>query len=109
MQFHLAQGLSAAEAARTAIAEAHAPAESSMVSLGSDRTGRPELHELARALQRALDDFDEPAAQAVLDRLLSDFTLAATLRDVVLPYLHVLGQRWERGDIPSPRSTSPAT
>jgi len=99
MQFHLAQGLSAAEAARTAIAEAQVGAEPRRVTLGSDRTGRPELHELARALQSALDDFDEPAAQGVLDRLLSDFTLEATLRNVVLPYLHELGERWERGDI----------
>ena len=46
---------------------------------------RSDLHELARSLQRALDDFDEAAAQTVLDRLLSDFTLATSLRDVVLP------------------------
>ncbi|HEX4980336.1 MAG TPA: B12-binding domain-containing protein, partial [Ilumatobacteraceae bacterium] len=60
---------------------------------------RFDLHELARSLQRALDDFDEGAAQAVLDRLLSDFTLVTTLRDVVLPYLHQLGERWGRGEI----------
>ncbi len=99
MQFHLAQGLSAAEAALTAIAEAQAGVEPSGVALESDRTGRPELHQLARALQSALDDFDESAAQGVLDRLLSDFTLAATLRDVVLPYLHELGERWDRREI----------
>jgi len=99
MQFHLAQGLSAAEAARTAIAEAQLGPQSSSVGLGPDETGRPELHQLARALRGALDDFDEPAAQGVLDRLLSDFTLAATLRDVVLPYLHELGERWERREI----------
>ena len=99
MQFHLAQGLSAAEAARTAIAEAQLGPQSSSVGLGPDETGRPELHQLARALRGALDDFDEPAAQGVLDRLLSDFTLAATLRDVVLPYRHELGERWERREI----------
>jgi DNA-binding transcriptional MerR regulator len=97
MQFHLARGLSAAEAARTAIAEARTPGAPITVALdGSDRL---ELDELARSLQGALDDFDEGAAQAVLDRLLSDFTLATTLRDVVVPYLHRLGERWERGEI----------
>jgi methanogenic corrinoid protein MtbC1 len=97
MQFHLAQGLSAAEAARTAIAEARTPGAPITVALdGSDRL---ELDALARSLQGALDDFDEGAAQAVLDRLLSDFTLATTLRDVVVPYLHRLGERWERGEI----------
>ena len=49
------------------------------------------------ALRRALDAFDEPAAQAVLDRLLSDLSLTSVLRDVVLPYLTELGERWERG------------
>ena len=97
MQFHLAQGLSAAEAARSAIAEARTGASAISVSL--DGTDRLELDELARSLQRALDDFDEGAAQTVLDRLLSDFTLATTLRDVVVPYLRQLGERWERGEI----------
>ena len=50
-------------------------------------------------MQRALDDFDEGAAQAVFDRLLSDFTLTTTLRDVVIPYLRHLGERWERGEV----------
>ena len=99
MQFHIAQGLSAAEAARTAIAEAQPPAHSSDLTFGSEGSGPLDLHRLARSLQRALDDLDEGAAQAVLDRLLSDFTLATTLRDVVIPYLRQLGERWERGEI----------
>ena len=41
--------------------------------------------------------FDEPAAQAVLDRLLADLSVPAVLRDVVLPYLAELGERWQRG------------
>ena len=99
MQFHLAHGLSAAEAARTAIAEAQTRATSISGSLGSDGSDRLQLDELARSLQAALDDFDEGAAQSVLDRLLSDFTLATTLRDVVVPYLRQLGERWEQGEI----------
>ena len=53
--------------------------------------------ELSGALRQALDAFDEPAAQAVLDRLVSDLSLTTVLRDVVLPYLTELGERWERG------------
>ena len=49
------------------------------------------------ALRQALDSFDEPAAQAVLDRLLADLSVPAVLRDVVLPYLADLGERWQRG------------
>ena len=48
-------------------------------------------------LQRALDAFDEPAAQAVLDRLVSDLSLTTMLREVILPYLAELGERWVQG------------
>ena len=34
-------------------------------------------------------------AESVLDRLLTDFTPETVLRDVLLPYLHELGERWE--------------
>ena len=33
----------------------------------------------------------------MLDRLLADLSLPAVLRDVVLPYLAELGERWQRG------------
>jgi DNA-binding transcriptional MerR regulator len=90
MQAHLAQGLSAAEAARAAI-DGDAPA--------GTRTGTAvaALDDAAGALSRALDGFDEPGAQAVLDQLLSTLTVETVLRDVVLPYLRELGDRWERG------------
>ena len=55
------------------------------------------VSELSAALRQALDAFDEPAAQAVLDRLFSDLSLITVLRDVVLRYLAELGERWERG------------
>jgi methanogenic corrinoid protein MtbC1 len=57
----------------------------------------PAASELSGHLQQALDAFDEPAAQAVLDWLISDLSLTAVLRDVVVPYLTELGERWERG------------
>ncbi len=91
MQAHLADGLSAAEAARAVLAQDSRAA-------GADRVPTTES-ELSGALRQALDAFDEPAAQAVLDRLLSDLSLTAVLRDVVLPYLTELGERWERGTV----------
>ncbi|WP_347352341.1 MerR family transcriptional regulator [Intrasporangium sp.] len=48
-------------------------------------------------LRRALDAFDEPAAQGVLDRALDDLSLSLVLRGVVVPYLADLGDRWEQG------------
>jgi MerR family transcriptional regulator, light-induced transcriptional regulator len=99
MQFHLGRGLRAAEAARAAIAEDPTRGASPADDRPSDATARPALHALAADLRAALDALDEPAAQAVLDRLMSDYTLAATLRDVVLPYLRELGERWANGEL----------
>jgi MerR family transcriptional regulator, light-induced transcriptional regulator len=96
MQAYLADGLSAAEAAHSALAGA----------TGAEpvRPGQPHLaasagEEPVAALRQALDSFDEPAAQAVLDRLLADLSVPAVLRDVVMPYLADLGERWQHGTI----------
>ena len=89
MQDQLAEGLSAAEAARAVLGAGAggvaAPARSP-VPAGS-----------AAVLRQALDAFDEPGAQAALDRLLADLSVPAVLRDVVLPYLADLGERWQGG------------
>jgi DNA-binding transcriptional MerR regulator len=90
MQDHLARGLSAAEAARAAIAEERAAPP-------APDPGPGHLAEASRALATALDEFDEPAAQAVLDRLLSTLTVELVIREVLLPYLRELGERWRRG------------
>ena len=95
MQSHLAHGLSAAEAARAVLRE------DSQARADHDQTvgprHAPAASELPGALRQALDAFDEPAAQAVLDRLVSDLSVTTVLRDVVLLYLTELGERWERG------------
>jgi DNA-binding transcriptional MerR regulator len=96
MQAHLAHGLSAAEAARAVLGE------DSVAGTDLGRPGGPDrapstASELPGALRRALDTFDEPAAQAVLDRLVFDLSLTTVLRDVVVPYLAELGERWEQG------------
>jgi DNA-binding transcriptional MerR regulator len=88
MQAHLARGLSAAEAARAALGEDGKVPSGPVSSTASELSG---------ALRTALDTFDEPAAQAVLDRLMSDLSLTTVLREVVLPFLAELGQRWQRG------------
>jgi DNA-binding transcriptional MerR regulator len=85
MRAHLERGLSAAEAARAALDEQTAPAT-------------PALQRGADELRAALDAFDDGAAQAALDRLLSAYSLETVLREVVLIYLRELGDRWERGE-----------
>lgn len=96
MQGHLARGLSAAQAARAALDEEPDPAAGQYVRPDSQQS-RPAG--MADVLAQAIDEMDEPAAQAVLDRLLADFTVETALREVVLPYLHELGERWERGQV----------
>jgi len=91
MQAYLAGGLSAAEAARAALGDD----PGTTASAGGPSASA--AGELAAALRQAMDAFDEPAAQAVLDRLLAGFTVPAFLRDIVLPFLADLGERWQRG------------
>jgi DNA-binding transcriptional MerR regulator len=94
MQGYLREGLAAAEAAVAAIAQSE-PTDTSE----PDAAPAAGLGESAATLRGCLDDLDEPGAQMVLDRLLSDFTVESVLREVVLPYLHELGQRWVSGTV----------
>ena len=89
MRQHIADGVAAAEAAalaaRTGVGDEAAP-----MAL------RPEA--VREDLADALDRYDEPRAQAILDRLLAVATVDTLLSEVVLPYLRDLGERWRRGD-----------
>jgi DNA-binding transcriptional MerR regulator len=82
MRRHLADGLAAAEAAALALRE--------------DVPASPAA--LRGELADALDRFDEPRAQAILDRLLALTTVDTLLGEVLMPYLQDLGERWERGE-----------
>ena len=90
MQANLAAGISAAEAARLALA---GDAEGASARPAGDALARGRAR-----LRGALDAMDADAAHAVLDGALASFTLETVLSDVVIPYLHDLGERWERGE-----------
>jgi DNA-binding transcriptional MerR regulator len=89
----LGQGVSTAEAARLARAGPPGPREPAQA------TGAPPSAALGELLRGALDKFDDAGAHAALDRLLGSFPLESAIRDVVLPYLYELGERWERGEV----------
>ena len=87
MQAHLARGVSAAQAAALGRRRREPGQEPSRSPRTSD----------ARS-SRALVALDDAGAQAAFDDLLARYSLDGILRDVVLPYLHELGERWSRGD-----------
>ena len=92
MQRRLATGLPAAEAARLALAETGRGVDDAAPG------GPARLGQLSAELRAALDRFDEPATHAALDRLFAAFRLQTVIRDAILPFLHDLGLRWERGE-----------
>jgi DNA-binding transcriptional MerR regulator len=83
----LASGLSAAEAAGLAKeAQAGGPA----------RVGTTEFVE---QLGEALARYDETGAQLALDRTFAAIGVDAALRDVIIPYLSDLGDRWAAEEV----------
>jgi DNA-binding transcriptional MerR regulator len=99
MSRHIADGVAAREAAALA-RRAPLSAEPPAPPPRRDSTTAPFDPEFARAeLARTTEAFDEPGAQTVLDELLAVASLDALLSQVIVPYLHDLGERWERGEL----------
>jgi DNA-binding transcriptional MerR regulator len=91
MRAYLADGLSAAEAARAVLDE---PVVTQ--SAPAARSAEPGN---SAGLRVALDELDERAAHVVLDQLFGALTIEAVIRDVLIPYLHDLGDRWAAGEV----------
>ncbi len=85
MRRGLDEGLSAAEAARAAIA--------------TDRPPDRLLEAAAAHLLDAIRGYDEATAQAVLDESLTAFALETVLRELILPTLVQIGREWEAGTL----------
>src|SRR3954452_2288824 len=75
------------------------PAAAAAPAAPPTAAGAADLAGLGEELRAALHALDEAAAEAALDRLLAAFALDTVLRDVVLPFLADLGERWSRGTI----------
>jgi len=94
MQRYLAEGVPAAQAAELTIAARFT------VSAGAGR--EVPSHDVSAAQQeirRALARFDETSAQRTLERLFVAFTPTTVARDVLLPYMHEVGEQWSAGRI----------
>jgi DNA-binding transcriptional MerR regulator/methanogenic corrinoid protein MtbC1 len=69
------------------------------VTAGGEAPRTPRADRAADALLSPLLRFDYAAGQAAFDRMLASRSMDAALRDVVLPALHEVGERWARGEI----------
>jgi DNA-binding transcriptional MerR regulator len=85
MRRGLDDGLSAAEAARLALAQPRPAA-----GLLDDANGR---------LLDAVRSYDEAGLHRVLDEALAAFALETVLRELILPALREVGRAWERGEL----------
>lgn len=85
MKRALADGLSAAEAARRASEPV--------------RTEEAGLEHPRERLLAAAHAYDESAIHSILDEALREFTLETVLRELVLPVLREIGDGWERGEV----------
>ena len=57
------------------------------------------LEDAADDLTASLDRLDEQAANTALDRLFAAYTVETVLQEIILPYLHRLGERWATGEV----------
>lgn len=97
MQGHMAEGLSAAQAARAALA-GEAPQASRPLAVAAHGPATSELGTSASALRSALARLDRELAEQALDRLLASFTFETVASEVLLPYLADVGARWQGGE-----------
>jgi DNA-binding transcriptional MerR regulator len=92
MQRYLADGVPPAQAAELTIAARFA------VSVGSgDVIPLQDVTTAQEEMSRALARFDETSAQRTLERLLAAFTPTTVAREVLLPYMHDVGEQWSAG------------
>jgi MerR family transcriptional regulator, light-induced transcriptional regulator len=92
MQSLVSGGLAAAQAARLVLSGGEPEPR-------TDSGSAAPLEEAAGNLNAALDRLDEQAANSALDRFFSAYTVETVLQDVILPYLHRLGDRWAAGEV----------
>jgi methanogenic corrinoid protein MtbC1 len=92
MQGLVAGGLAAAQAARLVLSGGE-PARPTVLPSATT------LEDATGDLTASLDRLDEQAANTALDQLFATYTIETVLQEVILPYLHSLGERWAAGEV----------
>jgi DNA-binding transcriptional MerR regulator len=94
MRRYLDDGVPAAQAAELAVGARFA------VRAGDHERMHDDEAALAIDEMRAsLDAFDETSAQRILEQLFAAYTPTTVIRDVLLPYLYRVGERWADGHL----------
>ena len=93
MQSLLASGISASEAARTALA-APPDVPPSEAGAGAEGAGR-----FAERLGGALERYDEAGANSILDEAVAALSVERLATSVALPALERIGERWAQGEL----------
>ena len=96
LRLYTADDLARVQAMQQRLAEGFAAAEAAALATRDGEITSPAAKD---ELTAALSSFDDGAAHAVFDNLLARFSIDMLLRDVVIPYLHELGDQWERGEV----------
>lgn len=94
MQRYIADGLPPAQAAEmvTAARLTVRPGQAAAVTPAEVAAAHAEMH-------ASLDRFDETSAQRALERLFGAYSPLAVVRDVMMPYLAEIGDRWAEGHV----------
>jgi DNA-binding transcriptional MerR regulator len=92
MQSLVSGGLAAAQAARLVLSDGEPPPPTASPPATT-------LENAAGDLTASLDRLDEQATNTALDRLFAAYTVETVLQEVILPYLHRLGERWAAGEV----------
>lgn len=89
MKRYVSEGVAPAQAAELV--------KAARLRLTPGRSSQLAGHDVALAVREmtdALDAFDESSAEQALQQLMSEYSRLAVIRDVILPYLHEVGERW---------------
>ncbi len=94
---HLNDGMPAAQAAELAISTRFQIAPDATTA-----TATPTVAQVAQttaAMQAALERYDETTADQALETLLRISPATTVIGEVLLPYLHDIGERWQHGQL----------
>jgi DNA-binding transcriptional MerR regulator len=94
MARHIRDGMPAAQAAELAIGTRF------RIAADPTATARiPKVAAVTAGLHAALQAYDESAAEQSLEPLLKACPATTVIREVLLPYLHDIGESWKRGQV----------